>query len=358
MSRRPPARASLPAALGVAMAVLGAVPVALGQSSSSITWSAPSPDCPDEAYVRAAVQQLLGPDDPTAARVEAHAQVERAGDASWRVHLTTLRDGATGERVVESSSCRSLADATALIVALAIDPQRVAANRPSLAAAAGSAPTASASGAASASAPPPLPVPTPPPASAPRPAPTPIPAPSSAPTPPPPPLPPSPFSIFAAVSGDPGTLPGAAYGFTFGAAVFPSAAFRLEAYGSYWPSQHAQDSSTPGAGGEVFLADGGMRGCWLPLHANLELATCGGLEAGLLHGQGENIAHTLSADSFWLAATGLARLTWRVGPNLALFLDASFAIPLYSAPFGLDKTTIYQAAPIEGRASVGPELRF
>ncbi len=366
MSRRPHARASLLAALAVAMAVLGGVPVALGQSSSSITWSAPFAECPDEAYVRTAVQQLLGADDPAAARVEAHARVERAGDSSWRVYLSTQRDGATGERVVDSSSCRSLADATALIVALAIDPQRVAANRPSVAAAAGSAPSPSASASASAPAPTVAPTATPPPApalpSAPAPAPPPAPRPAATPAPPPAPLPASRFSIFAALAGDLGTLPRPAWGVTLGASLFPSPALRLEAYGSYWPWQHAQSSSSsssPGSGGDVFLADGGARACWLPLHTTLELAACPGLESGLLHGQGENIAHPQSRDSFWLAATGLARLTWRTGANFALFLDASLAVPIIPRDeFQLDNSTIHQAGPVEGRASVGPELRF
>jgi hypothetical protein len=188
----------------------------------------------------------------------------------------------------------------------------------------------------------------------------PVPTTARSPTPPPAPLPPSRFSVFGAIDGDLGTLPRPAYGFTLGAALFPLTALRLEAYGSFWVSQRFSSSSpsAPGAGGDVFLADGGARACWLPLHANLEVATCLGLEVGVLHGQGEDIAHTSSADSDWLAATGLTRLTWRTGPNLALFLDVSFAIPTFRQPFGLDGKASYEAGAIVGRASVGPELRF
>jgi hypothetical protein len=373
MSQRRPARASLSAALAAAMSLLGAVPVALGQAPPpSVTWSAP-PECPDEAYVRTAVQQLLGPDDPAAARVEAHARVERMADSTWRVHLTTQRDGATGERVVDATSCRSLADATALIVALAIDPQRVAANRPSVAAAAGSSPSASASAApssSSSSAPAPVSAsatplpPTPPPAPTPSPRSAPVASPALAlaptPEPPPAPLPTSRFSVFAALAGDLGTLPRPAYGVTLGAALFPWPALRVEAYGSFWPSQHASSSSssTPGAGGDFFLADGGARACWLPLHANLEIAACPGLEVGVLHGQGDDITHPSSADSVWFAFTGLGRLTWRVGPSLAFFLDLSLALPPFRDVFQLSGDTIHQAGFVEGRASLGPELRF
>jgi hypothetical protein len=181
------------------------------------------------------------------------------------------------------------------------------------------------------------------------------------PAPPPALLPSSPFYIFAALGGDLGTLPRPAWGVTLGAALFLSSAFRLEAYGSYWPWQQAESSSpsSPGSGGEVFLADGGARACWLPWHANLELGACAGLESGLLHGQGENIAHPRSQDSLWLATTGLARLTWRTGANFALFLDASLAIPIIPRDeFQLDNSTIHQAGFVEGRASLGPELRF
>src|SRR5262249_23251968 len=85
-------------------------------------------------------------------------RVERVAEGVWRERLTTLREGAAGERAVESNSCKSLADATAFIIALAIDPQRVS------------------------SAPPPALTPTP----------TPTRAPTPAPPPPPPPPPPAP----------------------------------------------------------------------------------------------------------------------------------------------------------------------
>ncbi len=54
-----------------------------------------------------------------------------------------------------------------------------------------------------------------------------------------------------------------------------------------------------------------------------------------------------------------------MGPHFALFLDASFAIPFFRDQFEFyrDKqdqngSLVYQAGSVEGRASLGPELRF
>ncbi|MGH7293351.1 MAG: hypothetical protein ACRELB_00390, partial [Polyangiaceae bacterium] len=126
---RPPLARALAIMVAASALVLGATSTAQGQAASSgVVWDAPPADCPDQAYVRRAVDQLLSGDGPPpAVHVDARARVTHPG-SQWQVHLTTVREGTTGERIVQSSSCRSLADATALIVALTIDPQRVAAN--------------------------------------------------------------------------------------------------------------------------------------------------------------------------------------------------------------------------------------
>src|SRR5271154_6099768 len=86
----------------------------------ALAWNAPGA-CPDEASVRASVAQLL---TGSSATVAGRADVSHAGER-WQVVVTM--NG--GERRLEADSCRALADATALIVAMAVDPERVAANR-------------------------------------------------------------------------------------------------------------------------------------------------------------------------------------------------------------------------------------
>ncbi len=318
------------------MAAALAAASAYGQAPTFVLhWDAPNLDCPDEAHVQRAVRELLGGDDPATSHVDARARVERVAEGTWREHLTTVRDGTTGERVFDAGSCNSLADATALIVALAIDPQRVQTG-------AGSAATTEASATAAATtALAPEPDHVPPPIAA-R---THAPAPSSL------------FAAFAAISGDLGTLPRAAYGLHLGAALlFPRA--RLELYGGYWPAQQAHDPVVAGGGGELSLSAGGMRGCWVPLSGTFVLAACPGLELGLLHGQGTGLRTPQTSDGLWFAATILGRVTWRITRSWSLLLDVSLVVPFVRDTFTIDQQTIEQSAPVEGRASVGPELQF
>ena len=88
------------------------------------------------------------------------------------------------------------------------------------------------------------------------------------------------------------------------------------------------------------------------------LGLCPGFEAGVLHGQGHGVSNPLSQNGVWLAATALARVSWRLGPSLGVFVDVSAAVPFVRDQFSLDDATIHQAAPVEGRLSVGPEVRF
>jgi hypothetical protein len=367
---RPPLARAFAAAIAATTAMLGAIPAAFGeQPSSAVVWDAASPECPDQAYVRRAVDQLLGGDGPApAARVEARAHVSHAGQ--WQVKLTIVRDGTTGERAIESSSCRSLADATALIVALTIDPERVAANRPTPnpggADAGSTAPPAPATEPgtpdAAVTTPPPPPAPALPPPPPPPPALTPPPPPTPTPTPAPPPnsppFPPSSVALLASFAGDIGTLPQPAPGLALGAALL-FRTFRVEGYGAFWPSQTAHAPTAPTFGGDVSLADGGIRACWLPVHGRLELAACPGLELGDLHGQGKGVRSPAPNDGVWFAATALARATWRLAPSFGVFLDLGLVIPFIRDQFALDQIgTIHQAGFVEGRASIGPELRF
>ncbi|MCB9611040.1 MAG: hypothetical protein H6721_02265 [Sandaracinus sp.] len=88
-------------------------------ASADFSWSAPE-ECPSEAVLRGEVERLLGgplgDDTP-----DVRARVSRRGE-SWRLRL---RVGTEGERRLEARTCTLLAEATALIVALAIDPVRV-----------------------------------------------------------------------------------------------------------------------------------------------------------------------------------------------------------------------------------------
>jgi len=90
-------------------------------------WSAPA-GCPPDAAVRAEIGKLLGGPIEGRARedLRVRAVVERR--ELWLVTLDTLAGGTAGHRTLESATCEGLASATALIVALIIDPDAVAAH--------------------------------------------------------------------------------------------------------------------------------------------------------------------------------------------------------------------------------------
>jgi hypothetical protein len=359
----------LAALIGVAVA-FGTLRGALAQATDlSFTWKAP-PECPDEGYVRGAIDRLLAGGPRTSSRVDARAEVARSG-ARWRVTLVTVRDGASGQREVEAGSCRSLADATALIVALTVDPTRVAANRPqpvdaSSALDAGVAADAEvpsdAAGAPPIEAPvPPPPATTPPPNTPPQAAPRKVGV-SRPPSSPSGRRPEIHGALFALLGGDRGTLPSTAYGVALGGALLIGP-LRVEVYGSYWPPQYAYESRTL-EGGSVRLYAGGVRGGYGLTRERIELMPCVGFEGGALYAEGINAVSNGSATGPWLALTGDARVSIRLAARFRLAVDLGFGLPLRRDSFVLDKpspagqVTVHEAYWIVGRAFVGPEVRF
>ncbi len=322
---------------------------------------------------------MLGEGPPPPGNVSARAIVEQTASGHWNVRLTTVRDGTTGERVVESESCQSLADATALILALTIDPSRVAARAPGAASAPASSTVASGAPSASAAAPAPASAsasPTAPPAASPAAATTPVPAPSAAPPPEaasarPGASGPTLVALFAQVGGDVGTLPRAAYAVGGGAAL-TLGRFRVEGYGTYLPQQAAHPTALPFLGSNIHLLAGGLRGCFLPLRTSLEVGGCVGLEVGDLRGQGfgpsvpsQYLFTPGNGGGLWIATTLSGRVSWRIARSFALDLDVGLVVPLERDLFEFENPAapnaplpLHQAGPVEGRAAIGPEVRF
>jgi hypothetical protein len=369
-------RSRLGAAALLALVLPAVAATALAQTGSfSLAWQAPA-ECPDEAHVRRAVEQLLGEGPPPPAKVSARAIVEHTASGHWNVRLTTVRDGASGERVVESESCQSLADATALILALTIDPERVAARAPGAASAPASSTVASAAPSASAAAPAPASAsapPTAPPAASPTPTPKAAPTPAPSVAPPPEAAPTAPgsrgptlFALFAQVGGDVGTLPRAAFALGAGGAI-TLGSFRVEGYGLYLPQQAAHPTALPQLGTNIHLLAGGLRGCFLPLRGSVEAGGCAGIELGDLRGQGfgpsvpsQYLFTPSNGGAFWGAATLSGRASWRIARSFALVLDVGVVIPWWRDPFVFENlsTPLHEAGPVEGRATIGPEVRF
>jgi hypothetical protein len=81
-----------------------------------LSWEAP-PECPIADKVLEQATKDIARDAPLL--IDARAVVENGG-ANWVVRLHTMRAGIAGERVIEASSCTGAADATAVVLSLAL----------------------------------------------------------------------------------------------------------------------------------------------------------------------------------------------------------------------------------------------
>ncbi|MEJ7732636.1 MAG: hypothetical protein WKG00_25965 [Polyangiaceae bacterium] len=123
---------TIAAALAGALILAGTVAASAQPASTDdpieLRWSAPSA-CPDAAGVRAEMDRLLGgkPSAASGKRLRASAEVFASEAGGWRLKLHTESDGAAGERSLRDDSCTALADTAALILAMAFDPEAVAA---------------------------------------------------------------------------------------------------------------------------------------------------------------------------------------------------------------------------------------
>jgi hypothetical protein len=87
----------------------------------TLTWNAPA-GCPERADVEQSIQKLLGegPERRTAA-LDARIDVWVAGEGRWQA-LVVTRGASAGTRRLAGGSCRSVALASAVVIAQAIQP--------------------------------------------------------------------------------------------------------------------------------------------------------------------------------------------------------------------------------------------
>jgi hypothetical protein len=110
------------AAWGAASSIFAAVAAARAETPFELDWVAPQ-ECPNAAQVRAVVPRYLRHPPPQDAALSVRADVRRDESGIWHATLRTRWGEVEGERALEAESCRALADSTALIIALILDPE-------------------------------------------------------------------------------------------------------------------------------------------------------------------------------------------------------------------------------------------
>ncbi|MFO0762547.1 MAG: hypothetical protein U0359_39270 [Byssovorax sp.] len=351
-----PDRAPRPGAvilIGAALALTMAERLVLAQGAAAgdparvaLTWKAPE-GCPAAAEVSAEVDRLLGPKGARpAAPIQAEASVVADDRGGYRVHLETRSSGPTRVREIKGSSCKALADATALILAMMIDPSAALASAPPSASASAPPPPAPPPS-ASASAPP-----APPPSAS---ASTPPPPPSAPPAPPPRPIPsieprapraPLTLGFSGQAVIDAGSLPGVSPGLSLGAAV-GYRFLRGEIGALFLPARDQTAATKASAGATVDLLAGTLTGCFWPTVWKLQLGPCAGLELGRIRARAFGVTSPGEGTALWSAFRAGGGLAWSPIAPLFLGLRLEMAVPLQRPGFVIGNVgTVYRPSPV------------
>ena len=265
----------------------------------TLTWSAP-PDCPSEAQLEGAVGHQLG--DPAGGAQPPLTVKMRASvvDGNWQVELT---NGQGGSRTLNGSSCRAVASAAVVVVALMIDPLAMTDQPPLLSEE---------------------------------------------------PRAPRQLTVGMQFSADTNSLPQLTPGAGLSAGVELAAGFWLEVHAQGWLPQATLKS--PGATLTLFAGSLGARRDFT--FGPLFLAPVLSLEAGGLRGRSFGVTNPEANVGFWLAARGGLALGLAFG-ILRVGFRAEAVVPLTRPRFVVEGVGALSTPPfISGRGTFPVELRF
>lgn len=275
----------------------GALPVTLD-------WRAPE-GCPERSAVADEVERLASSRAPAVDALEVEIDVSRAGEA-WLARLTTRSAAGRGERKLQAPSCGELAEAAALVVALALCPS-----------------------------------------AAPEPA-------------PPAPLPPSRHAFLRPLAAaDAGTLvkPSLQAGLAAAATFGP---LRLEAQLARGFEQRASRGPRPESGLALQVPIAiALRGCWTLWSGAAELGACVGAEGAAIRGQGFGISDPAAASGLWLGALAEGALGLQLSSAFAVRVGAGAALALVRPTFSMDGYgEVHRPTTVAARLSAGVEVRL
>jgi hypothetical protein len=345
------------AVLGGALFSSGKARAAVEYPGLKIVWVAPE-SCPSELQVVARTERLVGRSLGRAGanRLDLGVEVTQAlGEFTAR--LTVINDGQARTRTLRQGDCTELAEATALVMALTIDPDATLESDKGIARPAGS--TATEPAAASLSAPPPA-------------------GDGSVPEffakPPPPRPPPRPvkhrprvkpvaslhgWALGGELVMDEGVLSETGYG--LGAAVTRrlGEGVALQVLGRWWPSQAMYTAGTQTSGLALSLWTVGPLLCLTP-DRGTGLFACGGAELGQLQAERARDLTLRRDASFWFAADlqvgAKMRLTEWLGARFAVEGTVPALLDTYEASSTLGRTVTWQASDAGIRVMLGLDL--
>ena len=352
--------------LAPALAAVAITAFAQQQHPIDLVWRAPEP-CPGDEDVLTEVDRLLGgrPDEGSK-NMNVHAAARPVPDG-WQLDMTFSGDAGEGERSLKGATCPEVANAAALIIALAFDPDAVAeTQRKEALSDAGAGSNADAGSGADAApadggeailplppvlpAPPIAPPPTPPPAMPPFPPRRPLPPAAAD----PPPADEVLWSLAVHTGFDVGALPDPA--FTIGASVgvrWHPIVGRVRF--NFMLSVEDTLAERPTAGGDFDLFMVAPTFCVSPWRSAtaegggvrlLALDGCVGVELGQMTGNGFGVQNPDRGTALWVAPIPTAAVVVRPLRFVELRALAGLAIPVFRPDFVLNQVGIVHAASV------------
>jgi len=248
-------------------------------------------------------------------------------DSLWVVTLETTLGTHSGHRTISATSCEGLANATALIVALMIDPDAVAAHS----------------------------------RSAEQPAPTPPPGPARPIAPPASPRRTTFGFAGLGAAGHLGVLPSADLGISASLGI-TGPFWRVELRGVYDPRvvQSEAMPDPPRAFGRFRLYTGVLVGCLTLERAALDFGPCVDFEFGALHGEGVAAPFTYPKTTPWFGLGAGGVVAFRASRWLVFPVHVDAVVPLLRPRFTFDgaETPIFRSAVVGGRLTASVEVQF
>ncbi|HWB75877.1 MAG TPA: hypothetical protein VG755_13005 [Nannocystaceae bacterium] len=329
--------------------------VAAARGPVELQWRAPQ-GCPEQAHVAARVDALLGPVDPQ--DDAAIATVDVAAEADGRFTALVRVGGAAGgaARSIAGSSCATLADAVALVIAVHVDAlavgdatelevklhDEVVVPEASSDAASGSERASGsddARGVARASV---EPVDAPPPR-------------------------PRRFALRGALRVGGGAsflaLPGVvAPLLDVGAALHVGRA-RVQLDVGWQLARPARlNPPNEGAGADIGLVAVALRGGWAPRFRTVEIPVLGGVEIGDMTARGVGLSGSSTEHGPWVALLAGAGVAWTPLPAFALVLDPALVVGVGRQRFGARNgggiEPLYRPRTVGARLQLALEVRF
>ncbi|MEM7153311.1 MAG: hypothetical protein AAF799_10750 [Myxococcota bacterium] len=301
-----------------------------------LRWSAPV-SCPSPDAVQRGIEQRLG---RRLLEREVEARAEITEDAQgYHLTLRTTTSGFSEERTLSANDCVALADATALMIALAIDPVAVASAIEPWEPSEPEADPPTSAPAVNERAHPTEPAGTTPPANEPS-------------------RRLQGGMLRLAANLGLGALPAVSGGPALAAGLRWQRA-RIELEGHYFVPR----GSTPvdGASVNVQLGTATVRGCGQLAHERIEAPLCGGVQLGGMRGDGDSTPGARTGVGLWFALEASIGLSWWFRPQWALSGGVATAVPIVRPGFQLDDepaVELFEPSSVAGRVWLGIEVRM